>query len=621
MFINLRRRLLRLPAGWLFVAAFFLFWAVVQTWPLVLHATDSIINWPHRPEDSWQYLWDLWWVKHSLLSLSNPFHTDNLFYPQGADLYLHTLTTVNGVMSIPLQVVTGNVILSWNLLAIILFVLSGLTTYALSRRITGNGAAALVSAYIFTFSPFVLMRLHGHWNISTTWLLPLFPLFLLRFHDSGRLREALFAGACWALIAYNSLEYAIDAGLFLGLFLVYWSLVHLRARDWARLPALWRGLPVIAGAGLILGAPLLIPALLSVQSGDVSLPPGSESLSSDLAALVTPSALWGPGELPAPVPPGVQHFPAGDIENTVFLGFTALLLGALAVLSIRRLSGRAVFWAVVFVFFVALAMGPHLYVGDTKEFSLLGVSFTVPMPYQIYDKIPVISSRRGISRMIVFGHLWLSVLAGIGVDVLQSWLRGRSWLRGSYKQVVPLAAVVILGLVILEYWNPPNAISRLETPAVFEAIADEPGDFAILDAPVGRSTWTLSGSQPGALLADYYARIYGKPTVGGYLSRAPNEDVTWLDNPPGIKYLACPAQCPRLPDANDRNAALVKDTFRKYRIKYVALHYITPHGWPVGGAELTKLDGYIRTVLQFRQVYKDNNFTLFQDPDFPASGG
>src|SRR5450759_772360 len=75
-----------LAPNWPFVFLFFLALAIVQTYPLALHMGDHAIGWPG---DSYQEWWNLAWMKHSLLSLSNPFHTNVLYYPQGSDLYLH----------------------------------------------------------------------------------------------------------------------------------------------------------------------------------------------------------------------------------------------------------------------------------------------------------------------------------------------------------------------------------------------------------------------------------------------------------------------------------------------------------------------------------------------------
>src|SRR3990170_8582859 len=132
--------LLRGDVGrWAGLTLFFAGAAVVQTWPLPPHAADSVVTQAGWELDGWQFLWNLWWVKHALVDLhTHPFHTDFLYYPQGSDLYLHSLASTQGVLSIPLQVITGNLLLSWNLLSLLFFVLSGLGMYALSYRVARN---------------------------------------------------------------------------------------------------------------------------------------------------------------------------------------------------------------------------------------------------------------------------------------------------------------------------------------------------------------------------------------------------------------------------------------------------------------------------------------------------
>ena len=616
-FPRIRTPRLRIPARaelrgwggwrWVAVAAFFFLAAVVQTWPLVLHADDSLSYWPVHPEDTWMNLWNFWSVKHSLLGLSNPFHTDQLFYPQGADLYLHTLNTVNAVLSIPLQLLTGNLVLSWNILALLLFAASGVSTYALARRFTNDDIVSLAAGFIFAFAPFVMMRFQGHWNIATVWPLPIFALFLFRFQENGRWYDAVGAGLIWAIIGYTNPEYAVDAALFTGVFVLFWSLVYLGRREWRRLRSLLVGMPLVGATLVLAGAPLLLPAIVAVRGDEISMPDTSEVMSSDLAALVTPSPLWGPGKLPVWDLDGFNHFPAGDIENTVYMGLTPLLLAGAALLTVRRLSDVRVFWFAVFLLFVSLAMGPHLFIGQTESF--------LPLPYQIYDRIPVLSERRSISRMIVFGHLALAMLAALGFKTILVWLKDH------YSAFAPVAAVFLFAFVIVEYWSPPILMERVERPEALAAISTERGDFAVLDAPLGRSTWTVGGTQVGAALAMYYQPIFGKPTLGGYLSRAPDKDVHWMNDKPGIKYVACPGVCPDRPDAADLDPILARQTFREYKIKYIALHYITPSEWLVGGEELNRLDAYIRDVLGFREVYKGRQFTLFQDPEFPSPDG
>ena len=596
---------------WAGIFLLFLLAAVVQTWPLVLHTTNRAMDVPAQPGDTAYHLWNLWWVKHALLNLQNPFHTDVLFFPQGASLLPGGLHLVNGVLSIPLQLATGNLILSWNILALSFLVCSGMAMYALSFRVTQNHAAALISGFMFAFAPFALIRLQaGEWNIFMTWPIPLFVLFLVRFEETGRLREAVAAGIVWAVLTYNWLEYATDAALFLGLFLAYWSFVYLRKRDLARLSSLWRGFAVVAGVWFAVSSPLLIPSLQAVYSGDfvLNVPGGDEFYSGDLLSFVTPSPLWGPGTVPGT--PHGQHLPVGSIESTAYLGIVPLLLAGLAVFAVRRTPHRVLFWAFVFLVFAILSLGPFLYVGGTKTLSVLGVSLSIPLPYHIYDQLPLFGARRIPARLIIFGLVGLSVLAGTGFDLLTGWLRPRS------GKIVPLAAVIIFSLVAIEYWNPPVFLSDLTTPAIMAEIRDEPGDFTVVHAPLGRRDgWYSAGDSTGGWIADHYQRVHERATFGGYVGRA--KDLGWIMEQPSLAFLSCP-RCEDLPSQDGRDPALVRSFFRQYRIRYVVLHKLDPRGqglFYIGESELTALDSYIREIVGMTSIYSDPILTVYRNLD------
>src|SRR5438105_5949431 len=80
---------LRLPLRThLLVLAGFLLLTLVFVYPIVPQMSSEI---PFGG-DAWQHIWNLWWIKHALLDLrTNPYHTNLLFYPDGANLYFHTL--------------------------------------------------------------------------------------------------------------------------------------------------------------------------------------------------------------------------------------------------------------------------------------------------------------------------------------------------------------------------------------------------------------------------------------------------------------------------------------------------------------------------------------------------
>jgi hypothetical protein len=296
--------------------------------------------------------------------------------------------------------------------------------YALVREITRNDAAAIVSGFVFAFAPATLMHLQGgQWNISTTWLLPFFALSLLRVRETARLRYALATGILGAAITYNWIEFGLDAAWFLALFLLYCSFSAWRIKDWGAMRALWRNSGVVLAVWGVLCVPLVIGALNDVYRADFSLVAGDEYWSADLLAFVTRSPLWGPGK--DPVYPVGQHLGIGSPLGTWYLGFVALALAAVGIVASRRGQSMTPFWTAIFLLFAALSLGPYLYVDGDRSFSIFGVSSSVPLPYQVYDHLPIFGERRIPARMLVFSILALSVLAGIGSATLLQLLGRR----------------------------------------------------------------------------------------------------------------------------------------------------------------------------------------------------
>ncbi len=88
----------------LLTIGFFLALAVLQTWPLAINSRSAV---PGNGYDSWQNMWNLWWLKHALISGQNPFFTSHLYHPTGISLFLHTLNPINFIISLPVHALFG----------------------------------------------------------------------------------------------------------------------------------------------------------------------------------------------------------------------------------------------------------------------------------------------------------------------------------------------------------------------------------------------------------------------------------------------------------------------------------------------------------------------------------
>ena len=116
----------------LFALGLYGLFALLLTWPLIAQFTTHV---PGDGIDDPALAWNLWWIKARLIEQLNPdiFHCDWMFFPIQINLAFYTLTPLNGLLSIPLQTVSG-LILANNLLLLSSFVLSGLGTYLLAHQ-------------------------------------------------------------------------------------------------------------------------------------------------------------------------------------------------------------------------------------------------------------------------------------------------------------------------------------------------------------------------------------------------------------------------------------------------------------------------------------------------------
>jgi hypothetical protein len=112
--------------------------SLALTWPLLTQFASHV---PGDGIDDPALAWNLWWIKHSLVDQQiNPFQSGWMFYPLGINLAFYTLTVLNGLLSVPLQVALGLVPAS-NLVLLSSFVLSGYGAYLLALHVLGTGFA------------------------------------------------------------------------------------------------------------------------------------------------------------------------------------------------------------------------------------------------------------------------------------------------------------------------------------------------------------------------------------------------------------------------------------------------------------------------------------------------
>jgi hypothetical protein len=147
---------------------------IAATWPLALGIGRDVAS---DLGDPVLVMWILSWDCEQLLRILGgdlsriaTFFDGNIFHPAPLTLAYSDHLFAQAIQILPVWVISGNPILSYNLLFLSTFVLSGLGTFLLVRQLTGNSTAAFVAGCLFAFAPYRLPQSSHVQILSSQWM-------------------------------------------------------------------------------------------------------------------------------------------------------------------------------------------------------------------------------------------------------------------------------------------------------------------------------------------------------------------------------------------------------------------------------------------------------------------
>ena len=396
------------------------------------------------------------WDAHQLVRRPWALFDSNSFHPYPRSLAFADHLTPEALMVAPVFWATGNAVLAFNVSVVVALALCGLTMFALVRRVTGRPDAAFLAGLAYAFTSLTRHELPRVHVLHVEWW-PLALLFLLRFADRGRRRDAaLFAGTL-ALQALSGSYYLAYSVLFVPLWLVgaYVGCRRLPSRREATV------LAVALFAAALVVLPFVVPYLSQFRAMGIEkeLVDGA-----DLLSYVDPepdNVLWRAPRL------GVAR------ELPHFVGFVALACAAAGALRLTRRGfsgeGHALAWIALgtAVMAVLLSLGPAVRVS--------GVPWGTGPYAWLYRLVPPARGMASPERIGVLVTLGTAALVGLGVAALHTRLP-----RAARLGTTALLAV----LLPLEHWTPSRRPTHVPTgdqvPSVYAALRGERGPVAEL---------------------------------------------------------------------------------------------------------------------------------------------
>ena len=320
--------------------------AVALTWPLAAGLTRDI---PWDLGDSVLNCWILQWgADHWLRFLGGDFgafrgyFNANIFFPEPLTLAYSEHLMAQVLQILPVYALTGNIVLSYNLLFLSTFVLSGLGTFLLVRELTGSARAGLVAGLLYAFAPYRIGQFSHLQVMSSQWM----PFALYGFRRYFDTRRAWpLAGAAAALVAQNwSCGYFL---LYFAPFAAAYVIYEIAGRGLWKDLRVWASLGVAAAAVAGATLPLLWPYLELRQHGFGPRPLQEVArYSADVYSYLTAheeQSFWG-AIMRAFVKPEGELFPALVPTLLAIVGVTAYARVTWAVTRSRGADPGAPTW-------------------------------------------------------------------------------------------------------------------------------------------------------------------------------------------------------------------------------------------------------------------------------------
>lgn len=440
--------------------------------------------------DVGQMVWNIWYVNESISNGHNPFFTNQVFFPVGANLAHHTLAAGFFPVTFLVKLFSGGdplyPLYAYRIIALLCFTLLLYFSFLLLRETGFSRWGAATAAVGYSFSHFYMAHVM-HINHLAGFLIPLTALLAVRVYRSAGKNLILLAQVAGVSVYFTefSLYIYMAAALFfmaLGLYASERSRIRERLQEAGALNI------ALALAMFVL---LLAPYGTNLVRDKILKPPLEQSSiwSGNLAGFVIPDPDRTPvyghlfSSLNKKVSVGVGGF-------EMFLGFALTIFAVVGVVKVRNRYVRIS--AVVGALFLMLSLGATL--------KIFGTETNFPLPYALLMRMPPFDLGRTPVRFIVMGLFFLMIVGAAGIVWLQNTISVRGGARWSS---------VVMALIFLwagaEVYQPIARQRRFTPPTQLAKMGPGP----VINLPL--------------LAADGYASLlqvfHHQPIATGYLAR------------------------------------------------------------------------------------------------------
>ncbi len=477
----------------LIYAAFF----IVMTFPLSLDFKNFFIS---DEGDAPSFVWNIYNFTDNVRSFKNPFVTDKIFYPRGANLILHTYSPVYGILGL---MCGDNYVLSLNIVVFISFILSAFGAYLLCNHYVNNRLLSSLAGFIYAYCPYKLMHLFSHYHLMLTAAIPFFVLIFVKTFkysvNKGRLvlsakRNLIYLAVLFIITLLSDYYYSFYLGMFTLIYIAYFNFRIYKINFFSRKSIIWC-------LGILFISNVLVKLFQYFNMSDK----GGLFMSADVAGFLVPSpySRFLSNDL-------IRNFYFNIIgesmEKVLYIGCVLLVFSACYFLfrNYEKDSYDIKVIPFLIVCFLIFSMPVFSFAGK-KMFAL---------PSALFHFIPFLNNYRAPTRWAVMIMLFLPILSCL-------FIKRHILSRLPEKLHLTFITVLFL-LVFIEYGQKSYPVEAMqEVPKVYHELALKK-DGVLLEIPLGfRDGFGKVGLENTTQM--FYQTIHHKKILSGMVSRFKRE--------------------------------------------------------------------------------------------------
>ncbi len=445
----------------------------------------------------------IFWGAHALLTDPGGLHHANMFHPEPYAFVYADILLAHSILMLPVIELFYNPVLTFNILLLASLTIGGLGFFVLARELTDRPDVAFLGAVLWTFNPLHFTRYQQIQLVGDHWL-PWMAWALWRWlqprdetTDGSPYRWPATAALFFCLNALSGSHNAVFGAILAAIMIGYFALRNGRGLTWR----FFAESLTFAGLCVVVLLPIFWPYLLVEQ----------RLAASRAVTLDVPVASLRPLELFSARSrfylwldqvtgwPSVLNTQGRELWGYAFPGIVTPTLAVLGIAAAPRGGSRRKqgVWLIALAVFVFLAMGAY---GG----------------YLLVGNLPLVRLIRVPIRFMMPVTLALAVLATFGATILARRVES-SAARLGLLLAIGLAFSAEATFAPLRTWPHEE-----EVRPVNQFLADQPGDFAIVEFPLDPFGYAINARQV------YQSIYHWKRLLVGYSGFQSRENIELL---------------------------------------------------------------------------------------------